>query len=119
MNSIFYEHLTRSLQQTLAGDLALGRWGQYTTGDCFILASDYLNALVHIIEIGNGLVTFQLRGLEFRGAESFLIFTIVVIVCCCCYLLFYVVVILLYHISLYIWHAQGSKNRSSSRHLTS
>ncbi|XP_062502263.1 pecanex-like protein 1 isoform X2 [Corticium candelabrum] len=67
LNSIFYEHLTRSLQQTLAGDLALGRWGQYTTGDCFILASDYLNALVHIIEIGNGLVTFQLRGLEFRG----------------------------------------------------
>ena len=33
----------------------------------FIMASDYLNALVHIIEMGNGLVTFQLRGLEFRG----------------------------------------------------
>ncbi len=31
------------------------------------MASDYLNALVHIIEMGNGLVTFQLRGLEFRG----------------------------------------------------
>ncbi|XP_023096170.2 pecanex-like protein 2 isoform X5 [Felis catus] len=28
---------------------------------------DYLNAFVHLIEIGNGLVTFQLRGLEFRG----------------------------------------------------
>jgi hypothetical protein len=67
LNSIFYEHLTRSLQQTVAGDLMLGRWGRYSTGDCFILASDYLNALVHIIEIGNGLVTFQLRGLEFRG----------------------------------------------------
>ncbi|XP_037543932.1 pecanex-like protein 3 [Nematolebias whitei] len=67
LNSIFYEHLTRSLQHSLCGDLLLGRWGNYSTGDCFILASDYLNALVHIVEIGNGLVTFQLRGLEFRG----------------------------------------------------
>ncbi|CAM9837281.1 unnamed protein product [Lampetra fluviatilis] len=67
LNSIFYEHLTRSLQHSLCGDLTLGRWGNYTTGDCFILASDYLNAFIHLIEIGNGLVTFQLRGLEFRG----------------------------------------------------
>lgn len=69
LNSIFYEHLTRSLQHSLCGDLLLGRWGNFSTGDCFILASDYLNALVHLIEIGNGLVTFQLRGLEFRGEE--------------------------------------------------
>ncbi|XP_048386897.1 pecanex-like protein 1 [Stegostoma tigrinum] len=67
LNSIFYEHMMRSLQQSLCGDLILGRWGSYSTGDCFILASDYLNALVHLVEIGNGLVTFQLRGLEFRG----------------------------------------------------
>uniref|UniRef100_A0A7M4FGI4 Pecanex-like protein n=1 Tax=Crocodylus porosus TaxID=8502 RepID=A0A7M4FGI4_CROPO len=67
LNSIFYEHLTRSLQESLCGDLILGRWGNYSTGDCFILTSDYLNAFVHLIEIGNGLVTFQLRGLEFRG----------------------------------------------------
>ncbi|XP_067847373.1 pecanex-like protein 1 isoform X4 [Heptranchias perlo] len=67
LNSIFYEHLTRSLQHSLCGDLMLGRWGNFNTGDCFILASDYLNALVHLIEIGNGLVTYQLRGLEFRG----------------------------------------------------
>ncbi|XP_024417583.2 pecanex-like protein 2 isoform X2 [Desmodus rotundus] len=67
LNSIFYEHLTRSLQESLCGDLVLGRWGNYGSGDCFILASDYLNAFVHLIEIGNGLVTFQLRGLEFRG----------------------------------------------------
>lgn len=32
-----------------------------------MLASDYLNCLVHIIELGNGLCTFQMRGLEFRG----------------------------------------------------
>ncbi|XP_008576930.1 PREDICTED: pecanex-like protein 3 isoform X5 [Galeopterus variegatus] len=67
LNSIFYEHLTRSLQHTLCGDLMLGRWGNYGPGDCFVLASDYLNALVHLIEVGNGLITFQLRGLEFRG----------------------------------------------------
>ncbi|XP_033000179.1 pecanex-like protein 2 isoform X1 [Lacerta agilis] len=67
LNSIFYEHLTRSLQESLCGDLILGRWGNYSSGDCFILTSDYLNAFVHLIEIGNGLVTFQLRGLEFRG----------------------------------------------------
>lgn len=67
LNSIFYEQLTRSLQHSLYGDLALGRWGAVEQGDCFLLASDYLNCLVHVIQLGNGLVTFQLRGLEFRG----------------------------------------------------
>lgn len=67
LNSLFYEHLTRSLQHSLCGDLILGRWGPVNQGDCFVLASDYLNCLVHIIEMGNGLVTFQMRGLEFRG----------------------------------------------------
>ena len=52
LNSIFYEHLTRSLQHSLCGDLMMGRWGPFSTGDCFVLASDYLNALVHIIEVG-------------------------------------------------------------------
>lgn len=45
----------------------MGRWGNASSGDFFFIASDYLNALVHIIEFGNGFVTFQLRGLEFRG----------------------------------------------------
>lgn len=68
LNSIFYEHLTRSLQKSLAGDLALGRWGcSVEPGDCFILASMYLSCMIHVIEIGNGFVTFQVRGLEFRG----------------------------------------------------
>ncbi|KAE9550487.1 hypothetical protein FO519_006306 [Halicephalobus sp. NKZ332] len=68
LNAIFYEHLTRSLQQSLAGDLCLGRWATSVhQGDCFILASNYLNCLVHIVEVGNGFVTFQVRGLEFRG----------------------------------------------------
>ncbi|XP_075718716.1 pecanex-like protein 2 isoform X2 [Rhinoderma darwinii] len=67
LNSVFYEHLARSLQHSLCGDLTLGRWGNYASGDCFILASDYLNAFVHLVETGNGFVTFQLRGLEFKG----------------------------------------------------
>ena len=45
----------------------IGRWGTVSQGDCFILTSDNMNCLVHIIEIANGLVTFQLRGMEFRG----------------------------------------------------
>lgn len=67
LDSLFYEHLTWVLQKDLCGDLVLGRWGKVSTGDFFILTSDRLNALVHIIEFGNGFVTFQLRGLEFRG----------------------------------------------------
>ena len=59
LNSIFYEHLTRSLQTSLAGDIMLGRWGVVSQGDCFVLASDYLHCLVHVIELANGLVTFQ------------------------------------------------------------
>ena len=53
-----------------------------TSGDFFILTSDRLNALVHIIEFGNGFVTFQLRGLEFRGKDrqtSFCINVLVVV----------------------------------------
>jgi len=40
---------------------------QLTTFLFLVLASDYLNCLIHIIELGNGLCTFQMRGLEFRG----------------------------------------------------
>lgn len=67
LDGIFYENLTRCLQKKLCGDLGLGRWGTVSQGDCFIMASDNLNCLIHIIELGNGLCTFQLRGLEFRG----------------------------------------------------
>ena len=71
LDSLFYEHLTWVLQKDLCGDVLLGRWGKVASGDFFILTSDRLNALVHIIEYGNGFVTFQLRGLEFRGEEYF------------------------------------------------
>ncbi|KAJ7389072.1 hypothetical protein OS493_033934 [Desmophyllum pertusum] len=58
-NSIFYEHLTRSLQHSLCGDLDDGPVGApfFTQGDCFsVLASDYLEMLwvFTIIEVGNG-----------------------------------------------------------------
>ncbi|VDP95030.1 unnamed protein product [Echinostoma caproni] len=68
-NAIFYERLSRNLQLTLAGDIQLGRLGGLTVGhgDVFILSSDDLNLVIHIVEVGNGLVTFQLRGLEFVG----------------------------------------------------
>lgn len=70
LDSLFYEQLTWSLQRDLCGDIILGRWGRVNSGDIFILTSDQLNALVHVIEVGNGFVTFQLRGLEFRGEPN-------------------------------------------------
>ncbi|VDN04328.1 unnamed protein product [Thelazia callipaeda] len=73
LNAVFYEHLTRSLQNSLAGDILLGRWSTaLQPGDCFILASYYLNCLVHIIEVGNGFVEAISEGVgEGMG-------------CCCC-----------------------------------
>lgn len=67
LNAIFYEHLTHVLKESLSGDIMLGRWGKCERGDFFLLSSDYLNCLVHLVECGNGFVTFQLRGLEFKG----------------------------------------------------
>ncbi|CAF0755490.1 unnamed protein product [Adineta steineri] len=67
LNAIFYEHLTRVLQTSLCGEIQLGRLGKVNTGDFFILTSDSLNCMIHLIEIGNGFITFQLRGLEFKG----------------------------------------------------
>ena len=69
MDSIFYDHLAHSLQRVLAGEIQMGRWGLVRTGDFFIVIrdSDNITAFVHIIEIGNGFVTFQLRGCELKG----------------------------------------------------
>lgn len=70
-NAIFYENLALSLRNQLAGDIALGRFGNVKEGDIFILASKStatsLNGLIQIVEIGNGVVSFQFRGLEFKG----------------------------------------------------
>lgn len=43
LNSIFYEHLTRSLQHSLCGDLILGRWGSVSQGDCFGVLKLFFN----------------------------------------------------------------------------
>lgn len=60
-------YLNENFLRYLIIETHIGRWGPVSQGDCFVLASDYLNCLVHIVELGNGLVTFQVRGLEFRG----------------------------------------------------
>ncbi|KAA3680762.1 uncharacterized protein DEA37_0001860 [Paragonimus westermani] len=69
LNAIFYERLARDLQATLAGDIQLGRLGGLTVrhGDILIMGSEDLNFVIHIIEVGNGMLSFQLRGLEFLG----------------------------------------------------
>lgn len=74
-NALFYENLASSLKLNLAGDIQMGRYGNVSEGDIFILASSstsasQLNALIHIVEVSNGVVSFQLRGLEFKGNLS-------------------------------------------------
>lgn len=49
LNSIFYEHLTRSLQHSLAGDLELGKWGPVSQGDCFGETGIYMFYYYHIV----------------------------------------------------------------------
>ena len=73
-NALFYENLAFSLKQNLAGDIQMGRYGNVREGDVFILASSSTsdsqqNGLIQIVEIGNGIVSFQFRGLEFKGRK--------------------------------------------------
>ena len=67
LNSIFYAHLTRTLQSTLFDDISRGRLSDVTTGDVFLLVNDKLTAVVHVVQLGANHVTFQVRGLEFKG----------------------------------------------------
>eukprot|EP01117_Protostelium_nocturnum_P007085 TRINITY_DN2542_c0_g2_i1.p1 TRINITY_DN2542_c0_g2~~TRINITY_DN2542_c0_g2_i1.p1 ORF type:complete len:1401 (-),score=343.60 TRINITY_DN2542_c0_g2_i1:115-4317(-) len=67
LNSIFYEHLMVSLRSSLQESISLGRLGNVNTGDFFLIMNDKLTAILHIIEIGNGFCTFQVRGMEFKG----------------------------------------------------
>ena len=71
-NALFYENLAFSLKKNLAADIQMGRYGNVREGDVFILASSSTsdsqqNGLIQIVEIGNGIVSFQFRGLEFKG----------------------------------------------------
>lgn len=71
LNSIFYEHLTRSLQHSLCGDLMLGRWGNVSQGDCFGEYSFFFRYLQNKISILTNCVTisFGLGLLELFGAH--------------------------------------------------
>lgn len=56
-----------SLQVSLNKELEAGRFGNVSSGDIFMIVNDRLSAMLHIVEVGNGYCTFQLRGMEFKG----------------------------------------------------
>ena len=69
LNSVYYKQMLQTLQDSLANDVEKGRWGNVSGGDIFFII-DHDNAMscfIHIIESGNGHVSFQMRGLEFAG----------------------------------------------------
>ena len=66
-DAIFYYHLCTVVQRTLNRDREAGRLGTVHTGDVFLLSNDTLTALLHIVAVGNGFTSFQLRGLELQG----------------------------------------------------
>ena len=67
LNSIFYEHMVVALRRALPDAIRKGVLGNLTTGDILLIMNDKLSAIVHIIELGNGFCSFQLRGIEFKG----------------------------------------------------
>lgn len=67
LNSIFYEHMVVALQRSLPQAIRRGQFGNITAGDVAIVMNDALTAMIHFSEVGNGICSFQLRGLEFKG----------------------------------------------------
>jgi hypothetical protein len=67
LNTIFYEHLNVSLKNELIGLIEIGEMRSIQEGDFYLIKKDKITSLVHIIELGNGFCTFQMRGLEFKG----------------------------------------------------
>lgn len=69
LDSSHYRVLREMLEQHLSSAFANGQWGSPHPGDIFVLTDidNHMTAFVHIIDIGNGYCTFQLRGLEFSG----------------------------------------------------
>ena len=67
LNSIFYEHILGTLQSNLNSEINSGRLANVQSGDFFLLVSDKLTIMLHIIELANGYTTFQIRGMEFKG----------------------------------------------------
>jgi hypothetical protein len=66
-NSVFYEHLLKGMRATIVGHVQAGRFGRVAPGDVFLLINESLTVIVHFVELGNGHVSFQVRGLEFGG----------------------------------------------------
>jgi hypothetical protein len=66
-DAMFYYNLHSTLQKTLNRDREAGRLGSVHTGDIFLICNDTLTAIIHIVSIGNGYTTYQLRGLELQG----------------------------------------------------
>ena len=69
LNALFYRHQLQKLKLCLSEDIAAGRFGSVQPGDVFILLDhdNRMTSFLHIVEMGNGYVGFQLRGLEFTG----------------------------------------------------
>ena len=73
LNSVFYHHLLRQLEIQLCSSIEEGKFGTVQAGDVFLLTDmedgegNNMTAFMHIIDRGNGFVSFQLRGLEFVG----------------------------------------------------
>ena len=69
LNSLFYEEVTQELQRTLASDIRSGRLGDVSAGDVLLLldSDNRMTFFLHIVELGGGYVSFQVRGLEFAG----------------------------------------------------
>jgi hypothetical protein len=69
LNSVFYIQLQRELEATLAADIERGLLGEVTAGAILLLTNldNSMSGFVHIIDVGHGFVSFQLRGLEFAG----------------------------------------------------
>jgi hypothetical protein len=71
LNSIFYMELQSRLREELASDVEGGVFGDVSAGDVFLLMCNqgtmHMISMLHIIDKGNGYVSFQLRGLELAG----------------------------------------------------
>jgi hypothetical protein len=68
-NGLFYEEFTNSLKEHLSSDILTGKLGDVHPGDVYVLsdAENRMTSILHIVELGQGYVVFQLRGLEIYG----------------------------------------------------
>ncbi len=69
LNGLFYEEFTNTLKEHLAADMCAGKLGDVHPGDVYLFSDgeNRMTSILHIIELGQGYVVFQLRGLEIYG----------------------------------------------------